>query len=768
MSDIYLEAVRALVVLGILAILLRWRSRGKLFRHSGFRLILAGFALIAFATLLDITDNFPSLGRFVILGDTPYQAILEKWVGYLGGFVLLLLGLLKLLPVIEDLSSAKDQIRKSDAMYQALFESASEAIVLKRGNRFINANSKTLEMFGCRTKEELNGNEAGKFSPDSQPDGQISEKEAEEKLNAAYSGKPQYFEWQHRRLDGTPFDAEVSLNVIDIDGDQILQAIIRDVTQRKRMEQAIQRIAKGMSSPTGERILDELVSNLARFFRADYVFIGVLDENDPGRVNTLSVCTMGEIVENDSYLLKDTPSAGVIGQQGTFFSSAVQQEYPKDQWLVNLGIESYIATPLLGHNGKRIGLIAVLDSKALELDAHAGFVMEIFASRASAEIKRLTAERHLRDAQEKLSLHIQQTPLGVIEWNTDFEVVDWNPAAEAIFGYTREEALGRHAVELVVSTRLAPHVDTIWQALLKSEGGTRSSNENRTKDGRTIICEWNNTPLVAEDGEIIGVASLVQDITAQVQMQTELEEHKDNLEETVLLRTRDLEAANKELEAFSYSVSHDLRAPLRAIDGFSEALLEDYEQVLDDTGKSYLHRVRRGAQHMSRLIDDLLMLSRVTRRDMNMVTVDLSVLVKDAARALTEQEPGRQVEFNIQEGVTAQGDQQLLRVLLDNLVGNAWKYTGRKEKAVITFGGKVLNGELVYYLRDNGAGFDMRYADKLFDPFQRLHKSSDFPGTGVGLATVQRIANRHQGRAWAEGVVGEGAVFYFTVQEGTE
>ncbi|HEC17459.1 MAG TPA: PAS domain S-box protein [Sedimenticola sp.] len=246
----------------------------------------------------------------------------------------------------------------------------------------------------------------------------------------------------------------------------------------------------------------------------------------------------------------------------------------------------------------------------------------------------------------------------------------------------------------------------------------------------------------------------------------ELNLYREHLEELVAQRTVELEASNEELEAFSYSVSHDLRAPLRSIDGFSKAILEDYWDDLDETGRDYLRRVRAASQRMGLLIDDMLKLAHVTRRGLTVTQADLTALARDIETRLQESQPGRQVEFRIQEGLSARGDERLLRIVLENLLGNAWKYTGDTPRPRIEFGGKEKDGETVYYVRDNGAGFNMRYAGKLFAPFQRLHRSDEFEGTGVGLATAQRIVHRHHGRIWAEGEEARGATFYFTLGEG--
>jgi signal transduction histidine kinase len=235
------------------------------------------------------------------------------------------------------------------------------------------------------------------------------------------------------------------------------------------------------------------------------------------------------------------------------------------------------------------------------------------------------------------------------------------------------------------------------------------------------------------------------------------------LEQRVIERTAQLEVANKELEAFSYSVSHDLRAPLRGINGFSQALVEEYGEKLDDTGRHYLQRVQMGSRHMAELIDDLLKLSRVTRSEIHRVRVDLSALARHVGEELQRAHPERRVTFVVEDELVTQGDPGLLRVVLENLLGNSWKFTRKHPEARIHFGALLREGERAYVVRDDGAGFDMAYADKLFRAFQRLHAAEDFEGTGIGLATVQRIVQRHGGRVWGEGAVERGAAFYFVL-----
>lgn len=273
-------------------------------------------------------------------------------------------------------------------------------------------------------------------------------------------------------------------------------------------------------------------------------------------------------------------------------------------------------------------------------------------------------------------------------------------------------------------------------------------------------------PLLKEDGSVREWIGTVTDIEDQKCAELERRQLNVSLEKRVAERTEELEATNKELESFCYSVSHDLRAPLRAIDGFSQALAEDYAEVLDESGRNYLDRVRKGALRMARLIDDLLELSRIGRAELMMQSVDLSNMAKLVAEELQHGDPERQMEWSVAPGIRAWGDSRLMRVALDNLLGNAWKFTRHQSKPRIEFGVTQQASGMVYFVRDNGAGFDMKYSGKLFGVFQRLHSANEYEGTGVGLANVQRVVHRHGGQIWAEAKVDEGATFYFTLPEG--
>jgi PAS domain S-box-containing protein len=330
----------------------------------------------------------------------------------------------------------------------------------------------------------------------------------------------------------------------------------------------------------------------------------------------------------------------------------------------------------------------------------------------------------------------------------------WNPAAERMYGYQAGEIIGQPMRVLCPPDRI-DEAREILTKIVRGESVTLVKTVRRHKDGTTFPVSVAVSPIRDEDGRLIGAASLSRDITEQLQL---------GAAAALIHRAEDLQKANRSLESFTYSVSHDLRAPLRALGGFSGALLEEYGDVLGEEGRGYAERIQSASDRMAQLIDDLLGLSRVAQAELHRQTVDLGAEVSLIAEELQHAEPGRRVKFSIQRPVEAQADRMLIRTALQNLVGNAWKFTSRRDDALIEFGiMPTEDGSLCCYVRDNGAGFDSAYVHKLFIPFQRLHTISEFPGTGVGLASVRQIVERHGGQVWAEGAVGEGAAFYFTL-----
>ena len=352
----------------------------------------------------------------------------------------------------------------------------------------------------------------------------------------------------------------------------------------------------------------------------------------------------------------------------------------------------------------------------------------------------------------------------------DFEgrITAWNHGAELMFGYSEQEALQMRIWQLAPPNKAAEQKD-FNRRLFAGEKVISFETQRLTKDGRLLDVWLTVTKLVDDAGKPIGIASTERDITARKRAVEEVHKLNADLKQRVRDRTAELEAANQELEAFSYSVSHDLRAPLRAMDGFSMALLEDCAGKLDETAQDHLRRIRAGSQRMAELIDDLLNLSQVTRTEMRRERVDLTVMAEEIGAELRRLQPDREGNLVVAPALTADADARMLRLVLNNLLDNAWKFTSRRAQACIEVGARELDGQRVFFVRDNGAGFDMAYAGRLFGAFQRLHSTQEFEGTGIGLAIVQRIIHRHGGRVWAEGAVEQGAIVYFTVgKKGTD
>ena len=333
-----------------------------------------------------------------------------------------------------------------------------------------------------------------------------------------------------------------------------------------------------------------------------------------------------------------------------------------------------------------------------------------------------------------------------------------NPAFEHTLGYSRDELLATPFLDFVHPDDRAATIGAVAD-LAEERDVVHFVNRYRCKDGSYRWLEWSSRA-VADQGLIYAAARDVTDARARLE---EIRVLNMELEERVAVRTAELVASNAELEAFAYSVSHDLRAPLRSMDGFSKLLLDDYADRLDERGRDFAGRIRAGAQRLGAMIDDLLMLSRVSGAELRRTRLDLSGLVRTALDELRETQPARRVEELVAEGAWADADPELVRVLLDNLLDNAWKFTSTRDVARIEFGTAGDSDEPAFFVRDNGVGFDMAYVGKLFQPFERLHRTDEFPGTGIGLASVRRIVGRHGGRVWAEAAPDAGATFSFTL-----
>jgi len=386
---------------------------------------------------------------------------------------------------------------------------------------------------------------------------------------------------------------------------------------------------------------------------------------------------------------------------------------------------------------------------------------------------------------------LESAPDAMVITNADGTIIIINAQTERLFGYPRHEIIGKK-VEFLMPERFRPAHTQHRQGYIETPKvrgmGVGMELFGRRKDGSEFPVEISLSPLKIANEEGLNVIAAIRDITKQVQSRKEIKILNENLEQIVqertaeleklyqevnsmnaelesrvMKRTWELEESNKELESFSYSVSHDLRAPLRSIDGFSNKILKDYGHLIDEQGRDYFFRVINASQKMGQLIDDLLKLARLSRVEMNIQTNDLSLLADAIASEFKIAYPERNIDFVIQPGLVARVDRSLMQIALQNLLGNAWKYTKNRTEAKIEFSSFQRDNKTIYFIRDNGVGFDMRYVNKLFGAFQRLHSPTEFEGSGIGLATVKRIIRRHHGTIWAEGDVDQGAVFFFTL-----
>jgi PAS domain S-box-containing protein len=386
------------------------------------------------------------------------------------------------------------------------------------------------------------------------------------------------------------------------------------------------------------------------------------------------------------------------------------------------------------------------------------------ANRGLTEQKK--AEQALRDSEEKFSkiFHLSPDAIDLTHLETGVQV-EANQSYLRMFGYTHELLIGHSTLPGDIGIWVSKENRDRLIAGLKDHGEELDFETLlRRKDGSIFICLISSA-LLEIGGEQYNL-SICRDITERKASEATILRMTQELEQRVKDRTAQLEAANKEMEAFSYSVSHDLRSPLRSIDGFSQVLLEDYSNQVDEAGKHYLQRIRASTQRMGILIDDLLKLSKTSHTELMVSDCDLSKLCSEISKDITLADPERRVEITIQPGMIVQADKHLMRVALGNTIRNAWKFTSKSQDPRIEVGEIISpGGERAFFVRDNDAGFDMAHAEKLFNAFERLHAVTDFEGTGIGLAIVQRIIHRHGGRIWAEAEPGAGATFFFTIPD---
>ena len=667
---------------------------------------------------------------------------------------------------VTEREEVKKVLRESEERYRSLVQHTSDTItVLDASGTIIYISPAVERMTGYKPEERVGTNAFDSVHPD---DRERASGIFAEILKTPGIHPPLEFRVQHR--DGSWRYLEHTVN--NLLDDPAMGAVVinsRDITERKRAEAEIRRLNEDLEARVAERTI-QLESAL-----------GELEQRERRLLE--SERQLRQLFENSADALF------VHDEHGRFVDCNAQAcralGYTREE-LLELSVAD-LATRLIseeerrekkgrtlwerarrGEPGRMVGFeeneIRRKDGTTFPVEVGVGALEYkgrrlIFAS-ARDTTERKLAEAALKESEARYRSVVEQAAEGILLVDVDTKrVLETNAAYQDLLGYSTEEILRLSLYELVPYSR--EDMDCYVERVLESGSYVSGQRRHLRKDGSLVEVEVSANVVSYGGREII--CMVVRDITERKRAEEDLRRLNEELEGRVRWRTAQLEAFNNELEAFSYSVSHDLRAPLRAIDGFSQILLEDYEDKLDEEGRLYLRRTKNASQRMGHLIDDLLNLSRMTRSEMRRESVDLSALVKGVVEDLMGTSPEHEVDVIVEEGLVANGDESLLRVALENLLGNAWKFTRDQPRPRIEFG--ILDHEdtPAYFVRDNGVGFDMAYADKLFGAFQRLHSTGEFEGTGIGLATVQRIIHRHGGRVWAEGNIGSGATFFFTL-----
>jgi PAS domain S-box-containing protein len=621
-----------------------------------------------------------------------------------------------------------EALKQSEERFRLLANEVVEGMVLIENGVIFDANESFTRMYGYGLGELVGVSPVELVTP-----------ETREIVSRRIStGSEEPYEAQGLRKDGTVFPIEIRPRRIPYEGRKVRVTSVLDLTERKRSEEALR------ASEAEYRAIFELA----------------------GVGNAQSDPETGRLVRVNPKFCEITgyPAEELLGK--TFLEITHPDDRDKDfelfQRMIS-GEDDYSVEKRYVRKDGRVAWVSVNATAVRDDDGRpvrtAAVIQDITErKRAEEDLRRLRdAERArdeeaLREAQERFRSAFDNAPIGVAVVGLDGRFLQVNRSLCGILGYPEEFLLATTFQEITHPDDVEASMEHVRRAMRDEVGSYSLEKRYVAAGGRQVWVSLSVSLVRDAEGDPLYFVDQIQDITERKLAERELAR-----------RAEELAHANAELEQFSYSVSHDLRAPLRSIDGFSQILLEDYADRLDEEGRSYLGRVRAASQHMGHLMDDLLDLSRVSRGPLRTGRVDLSALARDIVEELERSQPDREVEFVVAEGLEADGDARLLAVALENLLGNAWKFTSKKPAAKIAFGSFTENGARVFFVRDDGAGFDAAYADRLFGAFQRLHTDDDFEGTGIGLATVQRVVHRHGGRLWAEGEVGKGATFYFTL-----
>jgi PAS domain S-box-containing protein len=693
----------------------------------------------------------------------------------------LVLSLLVLLIVImiwqnRRLSTMANALRKSEKGARAITQSAHDAVVTSENAGNIAGWNHSAETIFGYTESEVMGQPLTLLMPERYRDGHLAG------INRIRTGGEHHIigkavELNGLRKDGSEFPLELSLAEWETTDGWFITGIIRDITERKRderllrMEHAISRSlaeADDVSSTLKQvmRIICEANKwGVAIYWRVDET-AGVLRFGEFWNAPESNLGPYTEASREATF----APGIGLVGRVWQSGKPIWVANFSSDPRVVQkvlareLGMQGALMFPVISE-GQTLGVFAFLGLTLREPDERLLAATRVIGNEVGQLLRRKRTEAELLESEARFR--------GMAEMSSDFY---WETDSEHRISL---RSAGNEGSSLMVMAHGSPFGARRWdipyispneagweahRAVLAEHLPIRNFEFSRLgKDGSERHISINGEPVVDAAGDFRGYRGVGSDITERKRHGVELQRLNEELDQRVQQRTQELQVANSELEAFSYSVSHDLRAPLRAIHGFSSLVEKQYAEQIDEQGRDMLRRVGAGVNKMGALIDDLLRLSRISRQEMRIRSVDLSALAWEVVGELQDGAPERKIEWVIAPQLSAQGDPGLLRVALQNLIGNAWKYSSKREGPRIEFGVSERHGQQAYFVRDNGAGFDMAYANKLFGAFQRLHSPGEFPGTGIGLATVKRIVQRHGGEVGAESKLGEGATFYFTL-----
>ncbi|MEZ5428444.1 MAG: PAS domain S-box protein [Pyrinomonadaceae bacterium] len=621
---------------------------------------------------------------------------------------------------ITERRRVEETLRENEAKFRSVTETASDAILtIDKESKIVFANPATENIFGY-PPDEIVGKPLAAIIPEnygnSHPPGISRFFETDEKNISR-----QAIQLPGRHKDGRKIPLELSFSQHGAGGRNLLTSIIRDISKRQKTEEELRESEK----------------------RYRHLF-----ENNPFPMWVYDLETLRFLAVNGAAQLQYGYS------EKEFLSMTIRDIRPEEE--IPRLLENVRETEKrLDRSGpwdhrKRDGTLIQVEISSHEMAFDGRKTRLVLANDITEQIK---AQELLRAKTKQIEDILERINDGFITLDNDFNYTYVNRKIGEMVGRDPDSLIGKNVWE--------EFPDAVGSETYKVFCRALSERQNQKNiDYYEPLDLWQENRVYSTPE---GISVFIRDISEEKKAEQKITKLNEELEQKVIRRTAELEAANRELETFSYSVSHDLRAPLRAIDGFSLALLEDYSEIIDPEGRHFLNRIRKASQKMAQLIEDLLKLSRVTRREIRRTEINLSQMAREIAQSLTQDQPQRKVNFQIQEDLLATADEGLLHIVLQNLIDNAWKFTSKKEIAEISFGAVVSGKKVEYFVRDNGAGFSMKYADKLFGAFHRLHREEDFEGTGIGLATVQRIIQRHGGTIRPESKVGRGATFYFTI-----